>query len=68
MQINIFFERENKSKKIELNQNSSVKDLLGKLKINPVTVIAARDNELITENEKLRDNDNIKIIPVVSGG
>jgi len=68
MQINIFFERENKNKKIELNENSSVRDLLDKLKINPVTVIAARDNELIPENERLKDNDNIMIMPVVSGG
>lgn len=68
MRLNVFIERENKSKKVELNKNSSVKDLLDKLKINPVTVIAARDNELIPENEKLRDNDSIRIIPVVSGG
>ena len=68
MRLNVFFEREDKNSKIELDENSSVKDLLDKLKINPVTVIAARDNELIPENEKLRDNDNIRIMPVVSGG
>ena len=68
MQINIFIERENKNSKIGLNENSSLKDLFNELKINPVTVIAARNDELITENEKLKDNDNIMIIPVVSGG
>ena len=68
MQINVFIERENKKDKIELIENSSLKDLLDKLKINPVTVIISRNNELIQENEELNDNDKIRIMPVISGG
>lgn len=68
MQINVFIEREKKNKKVKLDEFSSLKDLLNELKINPVTVIATRNNELIPENEKLNANDEIKILPVISGG
>jgi len=42
--------------------------LLDKLKINPVTVIVSRENELITEEERLKDKDKIRILSVISGG
>ncbi|MCH8003775.1 MAG: MoaD/ThiS family protein [Nanoarchaeota archaeon] len=68
MQINVFFDRENKEKTINLDLNSSVKDLLTKMNINPVTVIVSRDSNIITEDEKINDNDKIKLISVISGG
>jgi sulfur carrier protein ThiS len=42
--------------------------LLKKLKISPETVIVARKGELITEEVVLLDEDEIKIISVISGG
>jgi len=68
MQINVFFDRENKEKTIKLDVNSSVKDLLSKMNINPVTVIVSKDNNIIMENEKINDRDKIKLISVISGG
>ena len=68
MQINVFFDRENKEKTIEVDENSSVKDLLDKMKINPVTVIVSKDNNILTEDEKINDKDKIKLISVISGG
>ena len=68
MQINVFFDRENKEKTIKLDANSSVKDLLSKMNINPVTVIVSKDNNIIMENEKINDKDKIKLISVISGG
>jgi len=68
MQINVFFDRENKEKTVEVDENSSVKDLLGKMKINPVTVIVSKDNNILTEDEKINDRDKIKLISVISGG
>ena len=68
MQINVFFDRENKEKTIDLDVNSSVKDLLSKMNINPVTVIVSKDNNIIMENEKINDKDKIKLISVISGG
>ena len=70
MQIKItaFIDRENKTHKIDVEKNSSVKQLLEKLRINPVTVIVSRNNELILEDVNLNDKDEIKILSVISGG
>ncbi|MBI2647525.1 MoaD/ThiS family protein [Candidatus Woesearchaeota archaeon] len=51
-----------------LAKNSIVRDILKELSINPITVIVARNNELILEDEPLNDNDKIKILSVISGG
>jgi thiamine biosynthesis protein ThiS len=66
--VNVFIDRENKNTKLELDTNSVVSDLLKKLNINPVTVIVSRNNELILEEEELNDNDEVKILSVISGG
>ena len=66
--VNVYIDRENKNKSVELDANSSVSDLLAKLKINPVTVIVSRNNELILEDEELHNNDELKILSVISGG
>ena len=64
----MFVDRENKNLKLELDGRSSVSDMLKKLNINPVTVIVSRSNELLLEDEKLNDKDEIKILSVISGG
>ena len=68
IQIGIFIDKENKNINVELNDNAIVLDLLKKLDINPVTVIVSRNSELILEDEKLNNNDKIKILSVISGG
>lgn len=61
----VYLERENKTVEVkELN----VKEILKKLNINSTTVIVAKNNELITEDAKLSQDDKIKILPVISGG
>ncbi len=64
----MFYDKENREKTIELGADSSVKDLLEKIKVNPVTVIVSRDNNILTEDEKLNDKDKIRLISVISGG
>ena len=66
--VNVFIDKENKDARLELPQGSLVLELLKKLKINPVAVIVSRNNELILEDEKLNNNDEIKILSVISGG
>ena len=66
--VKVFIDRNNSNKIIEFNNNITVSDLLKKLNINPVTVIVTRNNELILEDEKLNNNDEIKILSVISGG
>lgn len=68
IKVKVFVDRENKNKTLELGSGSRVSDLLKVLKINPVTVIIARNNEVVLEDEKLNDNDEIRILSVISGG
>jgi len=68
IKVNIFVDRNNLNKTLELDKNSIVSDLLKSLNINPVTVIVSRNKELILEDEKLKNNDDIKILSVISGG
>ena len=66
--VSAFVDNTGKLQKVELEDGSLVSDILQKLKINPVTVIVSRNGELILETEKLKDNDEIKILSVISGG
>jgi len=68
LKINVYVDRENLSKTLEFEKTARVSDLLQKLNLNPVTVIVSRNNELILEDEKLKNNDEIKILSVISGG
>ena len=64
--MNIYVEAQKKN--IKKNFNGRVDSLLKELKINPETVLVKRNNELLTEEDKLSEKDNIELISVVSGG
>ena len=68
MKLKVFYDRESKEKTIELGNNATIKDLLKKMVINPVTVIVSKNNDVVLEDEKLKDKDDIKVISVISGG
>ncbi|MBU2640102.1 MAG: MoaD/ThiS family protein [Nanoarchaeota archaeon] len=57
--------KEDVTKQVEA---STLKEVYEKLKINPTIVICTKNNELIIESTKLSPKDEIKIIPVISGG
>jgi sulfur carrier protein len=52
----------------ELKFKGDVEQLLSTLKINPESVIVTRNGELVLEDEKLDDKDEVEILQVVSGG
>lgn len=52
----------------QMQFTGSVKALLVKLNINPVTVIVIKNDTLVTLDEKLAAKDNVRILEVVSGG
>ncbi len=64
--MKVYIERQNKTKTVQFK--GKVKDLLKKLSINPVVVLVVRNNELLAEDEMLKNTDHVKIISVVSGG
>lgn len=45
-----------------------VRDLLRELGLNPETVIVIRGSDLLTQDSEVREDDEIEIRPVVSGG
>ena len=67
MELEVFIEKEQITKKVSLKDNS-VKDLLKELNINQETVLVTRNNEVLTEDEILNNNDKIEILSVISGG
>ena len=64
--MKLFIERKNK--KMSLKFSGTVSKLLQKLKLNPAAVLVARNSALVTESDKLKDSDEVKILSVISGG
>tara|TARA_Y100000310_G_scaffold146139_1_gene145498 strand:- start:7227 stop:7421 length:195 start_codon:yes stop_codon:yes gene_type:complete len=63
--------------KVKFEQDSSVKDinfsgtvleLLQQLNVNPETVLVVKNEEVITEDVLLKDDDVVELLSVVSGG
>ncbi len=63
--MKIFIERENKTISLKAK---TVKEVLNKLKINPETVLTVVNNELVVDDKKLCEKDEIKLLSVISGG
>ena len=65
MKIKVFLERENETKEVDV---SSINEIFSKLDIDENTVLITRNDELLDKDEKLEDNDEIKLLSVISGG
>jgi len=68
MLITAHIDRENRTKPLALDRGANVSGLLRALGINPVTVIVARNGEVVMEDDELHDGDSLSIMSVVSGG
>lgn len=63
--MKVYIEKQDKKLRVKAR---NVKELLDKLEINPTTVIVVKNDELVLDEEKLNEKDNIKILEVISGG
>jgi sulfur carrier protein len=52
----------------ELRPGMTLRAALLKIDIQPESVLAIRQGEMITDDEILKDGDEIKLISVISGG
>lgn len=52
----------------ELEGDYSVRKAIEAVGLVPETVLAVRDGELITEDTRLRDGDQVRFVAVISGG
>jgi len=57
-----------RDKVFEVKAGMTLLDALKKSSIVPESVIAMRDGEMITDDEVLRNGDEVKLIAVISGG
>jgi sulfur carrier protein len=57
-----------RKKEYEVKAGITLVAALKKIDIQPEAVIAMCDGEMITEDEILKDGDEIKLIAVISGG
>ena len=57
-----------RNKEYEVRPGMTLLSAFQKIDILPVSVIAIRDNELIEEDEILKDGDVIKLVSAISGG
>jgi sulfur carrier protein ThiS len=57
-----------RNQEFEVRHGSTLRMCLTKLDIQPDTVLATRNGELITDDETLRDGDVVKLVSVISGG
>ena len=57
-----------RNNEFEVKHGSTLRDCLLKLNIQPDSVLATRDGELITDDEIVREGQVIKLVSVISGG
>lgn len=58
----------NPDREVEVAGERKVHDLLGELGINPDTVLVIRERELLTREDRVGEQDEIEVRPVISGG
>ena len=64
--MNIIFEGSSEQKKITFS--GTVPELFKKLKLQQNTALIARAGTLLTEDESLKNTDEVLIMSVISGG
>jgi sulfur carrier protein ThiS len=52
----------------ELPGQQTVREVIEAVELNPATVLAVRNGKLVLDSEMLADEDELKLIAVISGG
>jgi sulfur carrier protein len=52
----------------EFDKRMKVKELLEKLNLSPESTIVVRGDEVLTEDEWVEEDDEVKVISAISGG
>ena len=58
----------NPRREVRVPGGRRVKDILRELAVIPETVLVIRDDELVTTDQLIRDDETIELRPVMSGG
>ena len=57
-----------RDKEWELNGGITVREAIRQVGLDPESVLATRDGKLINESTTIKEDDQIKLIGVISGG
>ncbi len=57
-----------RDREYEVPAGITIKQALKRLEILPETVLPVRDGQLLTEDERLRPGEVIRLVAVISGG
>jgi len=60
--------KNNKETKSLANDNTSIKDILENMDLSSETVVAKKNGEIVVEDEKIEDGDEIQLIQIIYGG
>lgn len=66
MEVTVIYEKTEHKK--EIQQNTTIKEVLNSMDISSETVVVKRNNEIVMDEENLQDEDVIEVIRVIYGG
>ena len=66
MEITVIFGKKEESR--EIQENTTIKEVLDSMDISSETVVVKMNNEIVMEEESLADGDVIEVIRVIYGG
>ncbi|MDK2849399.1 MAG: sulfur carrier protein [Candidatus Woesearchaeota archaeon] len=65
--MKVFLEKEGKYLDVEF-KGKTVPDLLKQLNLNPQEVVVVKNDEIVLGDEPMSEQDDVKILSVISGG
>lgn len=66
MEITVIFGKKRENR--EVQENTTIKEVLDAMDISSETVVVKRNNEIVMDEESLEDEDIIEVIRVIYGG
>ncbi len=66
--MKLFIEQTNESIELQLNKKTKILSILKKYNINPEEVVILKNNQISTEDNYIDNDDELKLLSVVSGG
>ncbi|MCL2688035.1 MAG: MoaD/ThiS family protein [Methanobrevibacter sp.] len=67
MNFKLIFNDKNEIKSLD-NENTSIKDILEEMELSSETIVAKKNGDIVIEDEKIEDGDEIQIIQIIYGG
>jgi len=67
MKFKLIFNNKNEIKSLD-NDNVSIKDILEQMDLSSETIVAKKNGDIVIEDEKIQDGDEIQLIQIIYGG